>query len=239
MKTYADALLAICPDKSWAAQGDSFVWNDETDPPTNEDIVQKIAELEYIEEVEEYKRMRELAYPSTGEQFDKIFHDGVDAWKAEIQTIKDAHPKAEIDSDILEERKNQALFDYQLSEYSKAANRLEKYRVDVGKPAVTEEVVIGKEQVWSVDGEDPSSTEATGEWILVDVSESKIVEAAIDPLEETITSYEYVADSDGGYNRIETEIRNPEIVKDEEERAAAQAIVDGTPQEVIDHYNSL
>jgi hypothetical protein len=40
-----------------------------------------------------YKDERKAAYPPIEDQLDKIFHDGVDAWKAEIQAVKDAHPK--------------------------------------------------------------------------------------------------------------------------------------------------
>jgi len=40
-----------------------------------------------------YKERRASAYPSIPDQLDKIFHDGVDAWKADIQAIKDANPK--------------------------------------------------------------------------------------------------------------------------------------------------
>jgi len=35
-----------------------------------------------------------------------------------------------------------------------------------------------------------------------------------------------------------TTVPNPLIVKDEEERAAAQAVIDATPQEVIDAVNA-
>ena len=78
----ANALTSLTPNAQWILRGDELEWLDtEQTQPSQEDIVQKIAELEYIEEVEEYKRVRELAYPSSGEQFDKIFHDGVDAWK--------------------------------------------------------------------------------------------------------------------------------------------------------------
>jgi hypothetical protein len=41
-----------------------------------------------------YKRQREAEYPSWQEQLDKIFHEGIDAWKAEIQAIKDQFPKS-------------------------------------------------------------------------------------------------------------------------------------------------
>jgi len=41
----------------------------------------------------DYKQKRINAYPSIGEQLDKIYHEGIDAWKAEIETIKNANPK--------------------------------------------------------------------------------------------------------------------------------------------------
>ena len=42
---------------------------------------------------DQYARDRQAVYPKLEDQLDKIFHDGVDAWKADIQAIKDAHPK--------------------------------------------------------------------------------------------------------------------------------------------------
>lgn len=36
---------------------------------------------------------RQTEYPSIEDQLDKIFHEGLDAWKAEIQAIKDKYPK--------------------------------------------------------------------------------------------------------------------------------------------------
>ena len=40
-----------------------------------------------------YIAERKAAYPALADQLDKIFHEGVDAWKVEIQAIKDANPK--------------------------------------------------------------------------------------------------------------------------------------------------
>jgi hypothetical protein len=40
-----------------------------------------------------YIGKRQAEYPSYADQFDKIFHEGVDAWKAEIQAVKDKYPK--------------------------------------------------------------------------------------------------------------------------------------------------
>ena len=41
----------------------------------------------------EYKDLRAAAYPSFADQFDTIFHEGIDAWKAQIQAVKDRFPK--------------------------------------------------------------------------------------------------------------------------------------------------
>ena len=48
------------------------------------------------EEVDEYEAkqyQRDRVYPAIEDQLDNIFHNGVDAWKADIQLIKEAHPK--------------------------------------------------------------------------------------------------------------------------------------------------
>ena len=40
-----------------------------------------------------YRDLRATAYPSFADQFDTIFHSGLDAWKVEIQAVKDKYPK--------------------------------------------------------------------------------------------------------------------------------------------------
>jgi hypothetical protein len=42
---------------------------------------------------DQYKINRATEYPSFADQFDKIFHEGIDAWKAEIQAVKNKYPK--------------------------------------------------------------------------------------------------------------------------------------------------
>ena len=42
-----------------------------------------------------YSELRAAAYPSFADQFDTIFHGGIDAWKAEIQAVKTQFPKGE------------------------------------------------------------------------------------------------------------------------------------------------
>ena len=89
-----------------------LTWLDtEQTKPTEEEVVQKVAELTYQKEVEVYKEQRAAEYPSYADQFDKIFREGVDAWKADIQAIKDKYPKQTMDSVELERRKQQALTD--------------------------------------------------------------------------------------------------------------------------------
>ena len=42
-----------------------------------------------------YSRDRQSAYPSYADQFDQIYHEGIDAWKETIKAVKDANPKPE------------------------------------------------------------------------------------------------------------------------------------------------
>ena len=66
-----------------------------------------------------------------------------------------------------------------------------------------------------------------------DVTETVVI-PAIPALEATVevTTYDMETDT----SSTET-VANPLIVKDDEERAAAQAIIDSTPQPVKDHVN--
>ena len=40
-----------------------------------------------------YIAKRQAEYPSLPDQFDLIYHQGLDAWKAAIQAVKDKYPK--------------------------------------------------------------------------------------------------------------------------------------------------
>ena len=44
-------------------------------------------------EATQYSRDRQSEYPSYADQFDQIYHEGIDAWKATIKAVKDANPK--------------------------------------------------------------------------------------------------------------------------------------------------
>jgi hypothetical protein len=111
----SDALQVLRPGAEWSIGNNSYSqldWLDtEQTKPTEEEVVQKVAELTYQKEVEVYKEQRAAEYPPYSDQFDKIFHQGIDAWKADIQAIKDKYPKQTMDSDELERRKQQAVSD--------------------------------------------------------------------------------------------------------------------------------
>ena len=40
-----------------------------------------------------YKAARVVEYPPIKDQLDKIYHEGIDAWKADIKAVKDKYPK--------------------------------------------------------------------------------------------------------------------------------------------------
>ena len=62
------------------------------DAEGNEVAYDKAAVQAYVD-AHAYKAKRAAEYPSFADQFDTIFHEGVDAWKAQIQAIKDKYPK--------------------------------------------------------------------------------------------------------------------------------------------------
>jgi len=63
---------------------------------TEEDIAQRDADnAAYAADLAAngYKSDRAAAYPSIADQLDDIYHNGIDAWKANILAVKKAHPK--------------------------------------------------------------------------------------------------------------------------------------------------
>ena len=44
-------------------------------------------------ETKAYQEKRKLEYPPIADQLDDIYHNGIDAWKATIKTVKDKYPK--------------------------------------------------------------------------------------------------------------------------------------------------
>ena len=52
------------------------------------------SEDDWIDNSVSYQDKRQTEYPSIGDQLDKIYHEGIDAWKNDmIKPIKDKYPK--------------------------------------------------------------------------------------------------------------------------------------------------
>lgn len=106
-------------------------------------------------------------------------------------------------------------FNRQLSEYRTAIARLSRYRLADGREEAFEDMPTGEY--------DPE----TGEPLTGSVR----VATAIEPLPATIEQMTY---DNGGNETGLQDIPNPAVVQDDVERAEAEAVIDGTPQEVID-----
>ena len=68
-------------------------WHNGTTPIPKADIEAKMVELQTDYDAKQYQRDRAKEYPSMADQLDDIYHNGIDAWKATIKTIKDKYPK--------------------------------------------------------------------------------------------------------------------------------------------------
>ena len=82
-----------------------------------------------------YTEARAAEYPPIVDQLDKIYHDGIDAWKAEIKVIKDKYPKTQVGITSiapLPDWVNTALFEKQKEKYVEAVARLAKYELSAG-----------------------------------------------------------------------------------------------------------
>ena len=105
--------------------------------------------------------------------------------------------------------------------YLQAKSRLAQYVLSVGRAEVTESQPTG-EQIWN---------EETDE--MDDVMADVVTVTAIDALDTTVE----IITHDENEVATTTTVENPLITADVAERAEAQAIVDATPQSVIDTYN--
>jgi hypothetical protein len=93
------ALLKLRPGAKWTVDGNTYegiTWLDEEQSmPTQAEIDINLQEQVIEFEQTQYKRQREIEYPSFADQFDTLYHGGYDAWRAQIQAIKDKYPKPE------------------------------------------------------------------------------------------------------------------------------------------------
>ena len=146
-----------------------------------------------------YADLRRPEYPPIEDQLDKIYHSGVNAWKAQIKEIKDKYPKAITGRtdigplpDWLYQSVNNYIYNQQLKAYVDAVERLAQHRLSETQQRLVDEIV-----------------------------------------------------SDGVYYTVETQpyiealpADDPRVIQDEAERAAAQAVIRSTPQNIIDEINN-
>ena len=89
-----NALQSLRPNAQWVLRGDDLEWLDiEQTQPTEAEIQAEVTRLQAEYEANEYQRQRASAYPSIADQLDKIYHEGIDAWKAQIAAVKQEYPK--------------------------------------------------------------------------------------------------------------------------------------------------
>ena len=148
MNSICLALNALVPDAKWIVRGlppnEVIEWNDtEQTQPTEQEIEIKLAELKYQEELNAYQEKRKLEYLDWEDQLDKIYHDGINAWKTDIKAIKDKYPKQTMDTEELRKRKDAAIFNLQKRDYEKAVARFNQYELANGKKGV-----VRTERVW-------------------------------------------------------------------------------------------
>ena len=139
---------------------------------------------------------------------DDIIEQGADCFEGDIPTD-------------LQDAADAKQFAQQVEAYKIAKARVAQYQLSVGVPESSETIVTGQEMNME-----------TGE--MQDVTETFVI-PAIPALEATVevTTYDMETDT----SSTET-VANPLIVKDDEERAAAQAVINATPGPVKAHVDS-
>jgi hypothetical protein len=190
----------------------------------------------------DYKTLRQQEYPSLQEQQDMQYWDqinGTTIWQDIITEIKEQYPKT-ITGGVtigpvpswVQEAADNWMFNKQLRDYADAVDRLDQYVLAEGQPELTEEVVVGEEPVLDENG--LPTLDEEGNPLTIPITQTVTTQTAIDPLPEFVevtTGF----DIETG-DPITEEVRNPDIVRDEEERAAAQRTIDSTPQAIVDAF---
>jgi hypothetical protein len=167
-------------------------------------------------------------YASTGDQLGMIA-DGTQV--AHVTDVKTRFPKTitggttigDVPQDILDAAAAK-LFSQQATDYRIATARIAQYILSVGREEVIESQPTGEQ----------AFNEETFE--MEDVMADVVVVTAIEPLEATVEVIVY-GDGPEAEPTVET-VTNPLIVTDVEERTAAQAVIDATPTEVIQHVEA-
>ena len=132
-------------------KGNSFIPRD----PDNSDYQQFVDDIytngigivegaDYVG-VTTYTEARAAEYPPIVDQLDKIYHSGIDAWKADIKVIKDKYPKTQVGITSIApipDWVKTILFDKQKEKYIEAKARLAKYELSAGVKDTDRDIYI-------------------------------------------------------------------------------------------------
>ena len=100
--THIEHYLVTVRTGQWFGWSDSknkiyanLVVHDGGSKPTEKQCTDGLAALQAAWDLENdsYKSKRRAEYAKFEDQFDQIYNEGIDAWKASIKTIKDKYPK--------------------------------------------------------------------------------------------------------------------------------------------------
>jgi len=98
MITKIQAILSLIPNAEVNIREEQIEWlNPNIAPVTDEEINAEIVRLEAEYNAKEYQRLRATEYPTIADQLDYIYHNGIDAWKADmIDPVKTKYPKGAV-----------------------------------------------------------------------------------------------------------------------------------------------
>ena len=133
-----------------------------------------------------YTQARAEEYPPIVDQLDKIFHEGIDAWKADIKVIKDKYPKTQVGITSiapLPDWINTALFNKQKELYIRAKERLAQYELSTGLKDSNNNIIIEPLQIYVEGvGRNPLIVEDETERALAQEVINKTPQAVIDSI---------------------------------------------------------
>lgn len=89
------AIQSLRPNAECVVRDSDIEWLDSNQTqPTDAEIQTELDRLQAEYDANQYQRDRAAEYPSMEEQLDYIYHNGIEAWKADmILPVKDKYPK--------------------------------------------------------------------------------------------------------------------------------------------------
>ncbi len=99
MTDLVTAIKTLRPNSSFSVEGEIINWGDTNNAqPTQQEIDDKIAELQAEYDAQKYARNRSSEYPTWQEQMDMQYWDaknGTNTWQEAIEAVKTKYPKGE------------------------------------------------------------------------------------------------------------------------------------------------